>query len=155
MLAEQALRDGDVEGALSHLQDAVRKDPANAKLRVFLFQLLTVMGRWERAMTQLKLSGEMDAGALAMVQTYREALKCEGAARGGLRRPKVAAGLRQTHPMDRAPARGDEALGPGRSTRRLRRSVPRPSSWRPRPPAKSMARLSNGSPMPISAWGRY
>jgi type VI secretion system protein ImpE len=35
------------------------------------------MGRWGRALTQLEVAGELDAGTLAMVQTYREALRCE------------------------------------------------------------------------------
>jgi len=77
MSAEDHLRRGDLAQALAGLQEQVREDPANAKHRIFLFQLLALMGRWERAMTQLKVSGELDPGALAMVQAYREALKCE------------------------------------------------------------------------------
>ena len=72
------IREGKLEEALAQLQESVRNDPSNVKYRVFLFQLLAVMGQWERALTQLNLIGEMDAGALAMVQTYREALLCEG-----------------------------------------------------------------------------
>ncbi|HLL12354.1 MAG TPA: type VI secretion system accessory protein TagJ, partial [Rubrivivax sp.] len=55
----------------------VRSKPGDAKLRVFLFQLLCVLGQWQRASTQLQACGELDAGALAMVATYREALQCE------------------------------------------------------------------------------
>ena len=77
MLAEESLRAGDLDEALAQLQDAVRKDTANAKLRIFLFQLLAVLGQWGRALTQLEVAGELDAGALAMVQTYREAIRCE------------------------------------------------------------------------------
>ncbi len=36
------------------------------------------MGQWDRALTQLNVAGELDASTLAMVQTYREALLCEG-----------------------------------------------------------------------------
>lgn len=75
--AEESLRDGDVEGALARLQDRVRRNPGDARLRVFLFQLLSVLGQWGRALTQLKVVGDLDAGALAMVQTYREALQAE------------------------------------------------------------------------------
>ena len=74
---EDWLRGGDPSTALSDLQEQVRKNPANAKLRIFLFQLLAIEGRWDRALTQLKVAGELDAGCLAMVQTYREALLCE------------------------------------------------------------------------------
>jgi type VI secretion system protein ImpE len=74
---EDWLCGGDPGTALSDLQEQVRKSPSNAKLRVFLFQLLAIEGRWDRALTQLKVAGELDAGNLAMVQTYREALSCE------------------------------------------------------------------------------
>jgi type VI secretion system protein ImpE len=74
---EDSLREGDLEGCLRLLQEQVRRDPANAKYRVFLFQLLAVMGDWVRALNQLGVAGELDAGTLAMVQTYREALRCE------------------------------------------------------------------------------
>jgi type VI secretion system protein ImpE len=77
MLAQQLIRDGDLAGALAALQDVVRKNSADPKLRVFLFQLLCVLGQWNRALTQLSVAGEMDAGALPMVQTYREAIQCE------------------------------------------------------------------------------
>jgi type VI secretion system protein ImpE len=77
MYAEQSLREGNILESLDQLQQQVRDDPSNAKLRVFLFQLLAVLGEWNRAMTQLNVVGDMDAGALAMVQMYREALKCE------------------------------------------------------------------------------
>jgi type VI secretion system protein ImpE len=75
--AEQFIREGNIEAALKSLQDGVRAQPADAKLRVFLFQLLCVLGQWQRAATQLEVCGELDAGTLAMVGTYREALKCE------------------------------------------------------------------------------
>ena len=75
--AEQAVREGDLDAALNHLQQQVRQDPAASELRVFLFQLLCVMGQWDRALTQLNVAGDLDAGALAMVQMYREAVKCE------------------------------------------------------------------------------
>lgn len=77
MLAEQSLREGKLQDSLAQLQQQVRKEPANPKYRVFLFQLLAVLGQWDRALTQLNVAGELDAGTLAMVQTYREALRCE------------------------------------------------------------------------------
>jgi type VI secretion system protein ImpE len=75
--AEEALRAGRLEEALTLLQQEVRRKPAEAKLRVFLFQLLSVRGEWNRALTQLTVAGGLDPGALLMVQTYREALRCE------------------------------------------------------------------------------
>lgn len=75
--AEAALREGDPAGALAELQLAVRASPADPKLRVFLFQLLCVVGQWERALTQLELCAQMDASALPMRETYRDAVRCE------------------------------------------------------------------------------
>jgi type VI secretion system protein ImpE len=75
--AEQALRDGNPSAALKHLQQGVREKPGDAKLRVFLFQLLCVNGDWDRALNQLNVCAEMDAGALEMRETYRDAIACE------------------------------------------------------------------------------
>ena len=75
--AEELLAAGDTQGALELLQRQVRERAADPKLRVFLFQLLCVLGQWQRAFTQLQVCGEMDAAALPMVNTYREALQCE------------------------------------------------------------------------------
>ncbi len=75
--AEQALKAGDARLALKLLSDQVRANPQDSKLRVFMFQLLAVLGQWERALNQLQVAGELDAGTLPMVQTYREAVQCE------------------------------------------------------------------------------
>jgi Protein of avirulence locus involved in temperature-dependent protein secretion len=74
---EEDVREGRLEEALASLQAAIRKSPADPKHRVLLFQLLSVMGQWDRAMTQLNVVGDLDGKALPMVQTYRTALKCE------------------------------------------------------------------------------
>ena len=75
--AEESLKGGDPAAALAHLQEQVRARPEDAKLRVFLFQLLCVLGQWERALNQLKVASNLDAGALAMAQMYGEAVRCE------------------------------------------------------------------------------
>jgi type VI secretion system protein ImpE len=75
--AERAVRDGELDTALSLLQGQVRQDPSAAKLRIFLFQLLCVSGQWERARTQLDLAADLDAAALPLAQMYREAIHCE------------------------------------------------------------------------------
>jgi type VI secretion system protein ImpE len=81
--AQEFLAAGDPAQALQALQQEVRAKPGDAKLRVFLFQLLAVLGQWERAMSQLEVCGQLDAGTLAMVNAYREAIKCE-AVRGAV-----------------------------------------------------------------------
>jgi type VI secretion system protein ImpE len=116
--AEELLAAGDPKGALEVLQGRVRERAADPALRIFLFQLLCVLGQWQRAGTQLELCGELDAATLPMVNTYREALKCEAV------RESVFAG--RTTPMVvgepqawvaslvealRADSRGDVELG--------------------------------------------
>lgn len=75
--AEQVLRSGDPAGALAALQARVRDKPDDTGLRVFLFQLLCVLGQWERAQTQLEVCAQLDPAALAMRAMYRDALLCE------------------------------------------------------------------------------
>ena len=77
MTAEQSLREGRPREALELLQARIRKDASDPKPRIFLFQLLAVLGRWERAMTQLDVLADLDPGSLAMVHAYRAAIQCE------------------------------------------------------------------------------
>ncbi len=91
--AESSLREGRPEEALTQLKEEVRQDPSNPEKRVFLFQLLALLGQWERALNQLAVAGELDASNLAMVQTYRTALHCE------VFRREVFAGERTPHLM--------------------------------------------------------
>ena len=71
------LQAGDPEAALQHLQEQVKKQPADAKLRIFLFQLLAINGQWQRAQTQLEIAGQLDSEADPMVQAYRDVINCE------------------------------------------------------------------------------
>lgn len=77
MTPEEHLKSGDPAAALKALQDLVRADPSDSRLRIFLFQLLCVLGDWKRAIAQLKLSAELDEGATMMAKAYREAIICE------------------------------------------------------------------------------
>ncbi len=74
MNAAELLRRNDVDAALSKLLDEVRSDPANAKLRTFLFQLSCVTGDWARAKSQLDVATGMDESALLMGRVYGDAL---------------------------------------------------------------------------------
>lgn len=74
---EALLAAGEPGSALKALQQQIRSRPADAKLRTFLFQLMCVLDQWQRAHDQLKVCGELDAGTLAMVNTYSAALQCE------------------------------------------------------------------------------
>jgi type VI secretion system protein ImpE len=76
-LAERSLREGDPARALAQLQEQVRAQPGDARLRIFLFQLLAVLGQWERAREQVALAADLDPAALMLAQAYGAALDCE------------------------------------------------------------------------------
>lgn len=75
--AEESVKAGRLDDALADLQGQVRKSPADARLRTFLFQLLAVRGDWERALTQLKVAADIDPSTVAMQKSYQEILRCE------------------------------------------------------------------------------
>jgi type VI secretion system protein ImpE len=86
------LREGRVEAALDKLQQSVRNDPSNAGLRMYLFQLLAVLGRWDRALNQLNVASGIDSKHLLAAQVCRPALQCEalrGAVFAGERQPLI------------------------------------------------------------------
>lgn len=75
--AEHTLQSGDPVSALTLLQEAVRLKPNDVECRIFLFQLYSLLGQWERALNQLEVIARLDDAALAMVQMYRDAVQCE------------------------------------------------------------------------------
>jgi type VI secretion system protein ImpE len=75
--AEFSLKSGDPGAALAQLQEQVRARPDDPRLRIFLFQLLCVVGKWDRALNQLNVAADLDKSALAMAQTYGDAVRCE------------------------------------------------------------------------------
>jgi len=87
-MAEATLREGDPAKALTHLVTAVKAKPADAKLRIFMAQLLCVLGQWERAHTQLNVTADMMSPAGPMREMVGHALRCE------LIRAEVFAGKR-------------------------------------------------------------
>ena len=77
MSAEEFIKAGHLDEALACAQDDVRKAPAEARPRVLLFQLLSVLGQWERALTQLNVLKDMDADCMLLAQVFRPVLQCE------------------------------------------------------------------------------
>jgi type VI secretion system protein ImpE len=75
--AEECFRQGDLSACLSLLQAEVRRRPEEVRQRVFLVQVLMVLGDWERALTQLGVLKELDASSLPMVHSYGAAIQCE------------------------------------------------------------------------------
>jgi type VI secretion system protein ImpE len=75
--AEDSFRQGNLADCLQALQSEVRRRPEDGPQRVFLVQVLMLLGQWERALTQLGVLQELDAGALPMVHSYGAAIQCE------------------------------------------------------------------------------
>jgi type VI secretion system protein ImpE len=77
MTAEELLKEGRLDEALKGLQGLARDDPANPKPRIFLFQLLSVLGDWRRANTQLQVLSEMDSDSMMLARIFEPILLCE------------------------------------------------------------------------------
>ncbi len=75
--AEELFGAGDLAGCIAQLQNDVRRQPADGKLRVFLAQLLMLTGEWDRAINQLTVAAELEASALPMMHAYSAAIQCE------------------------------------------------------------------------------
>lgn len=74
---KKMLFSGSISGSLEHLKEKIRKEPARPELRTYLFQLLCVIGEYERAMTQLKIAADMDEENKLMAQACGPLLNCE------------------------------------------------------------------------------
>lgn len=77
MNASEILHAGDLQVSLKSLIEQVRKNPADLKLRIFLFQLYCVLGQWEKALNQLQTLDQLDVTLWPMTQSYREIIRCE------------------------------------------------------------------------------
>lgn len=97
MQAEQLVREGKLQEALQDLKEQVRKQPENSRYRIFLFQLLAVLGEWERAFNQLNVLSDLDVTTLPMLHIYKEAIQCEP-----LRR-EIFAGRKKPHLLGEPP----------------------------------------------------
>jgi type VI secretion system protein ImpE len=75
--ALEALRAGDLDTSMALVKQDVRKNPRDARLRTFLFQMFCITGEWERALTQLSVTADLDPGALPMAHTYQAVIRCE------------------------------------------------------------------------------
>lgn len=92
--AEAAVRANDPVAALAHLTAAVKAAPAKPALRIFMAQLLCVLGQWQRAHTQLNVVADLQPDTGPMREMVGHALRCElvRAAVFDGRRPPMAFG---------------------------------------------------------------
>lgn len=77
MTAADLIRQGLPTQALEALQAEIRQNPADPRLRVFLFQLNCILGRWEKALTQLQVVAGLNAETMLLAQIFRPVLACE------------------------------------------------------------------------------
>lgn len=77
MQAEEYIRAGRLEEALSDLQARIRANPSDSRLRVYLFQLQSILGNWEKALTQLNLLAELGPETAMLAQLFRPVVSCE------------------------------------------------------------------------------
>lgn len=75
--AERLLKDGRPNEALQALVEQVRGNPADAAARIFLFQLFSVLGQWDRAGTQLHAGRDMDGSNALLATLYDNLLQAE------------------------------------------------------------------------------
>lgn len=77
MSSAELVQAGKLEDALSVLQTEIRNKPEDSRLRIFLFQLNCVLGRWDKALTQLQVIASLDAETMLLAQIFRPVISCE------------------------------------------------------------------------------
>jgi type VI secretion system protein ImpE len=88
MTSAELVQAGKLEEGLAALQADIRKKPEDPKLRLFLFQLDCVLGRFDKALTQLQVVAGLNAETILLAQVFRPVIACE------LLRREVFAGKR-------------------------------------------------------------
>jgi type VI secretion system protein ImpE len=77
MKAEELLQAGRLEESLAALQEGVRANAADPRLRVFLFQILAVLGQWKRALNQLDVLAGMGSDEMMLARIFQPVVQCE------------------------------------------------------------------------------
>ncbi len=92
MTPAELLQAGRLDEALTGLQEEIRARPEDGRLRVFLFQLNCVLGRLDKALTQLQVVASLDADTMMLARIFQPVIGCELFRRevfGGKRTPLV------------------------------------------------------------------
>src|SRR5258708_8636312 len=82
MTAKEYVTAGQPEEALAELQNEVRAHPEDNKLRIFLFQLQSVMGNWPKALTALQVIAGIDPETMLLAEIFQPVINCEALRRG-------------------------------------------------------------------------
>jgi type VI secretion system protein ImpE len=88
MTSAELVQAGQLEEGLTALQTEIRNKPEDNRLRIFLFQLNCVLGRLDKALTQLQVIASLDSETMLLAQIFRPVIACE------LLRREVFAGKR-------------------------------------------------------------
>ena len=92
MNSAELVKSGQLEAGLALLQSEIRNHPEDLRSRIFLFQLNCVLGRLEKALTQLQVIASLDADTMLLAQIFRPVIACELFRRevfGGRRSPMI------------------------------------------------------------------
>lgn len=73
----ELLRQGDLDGARSALVEIVRAKPQDVQARMFLFQLLALLGEWDKARLQLTTLATLSPEAQMLSAAYGQAIEAE------------------------------------------------------------------------------
>ena len=73
MTSAELVQAGQLEDGLSALQAEIRSKPEDTRLRIFLFQLNCVLGRLDKALTQLQLIASLKPARRRAVRTLTHA----------------------------------------------------------------------------------
>ena len=77
MNSAEFVQAGRLEEGLLALQAEIRQKPEDPKLRVFLFQFNCVLGRFDKALTQLQVVASLNAESMLLAQIFRPIIACE------------------------------------------------------------------------------
>src|SRR5687768_7713013 len=77
MTSAEWLKEGNVDQSLAALQSEIREKPEDSSLRIFLFQLNCILGRWEKALTQLQVVASLTPETMLLAQIFRPVIACE------------------------------------------------------------------------------
>jgi type VI secretion system protein ImpE len=75
--ADELLKQGNLDGARKALIEVVRSSPSDEHARMFLFQLLALMGEWTKAKNQLTALSQISPAAQMLSVAYGQAISAE------------------------------------------------------------------------------
>jgi protein involved in temperature-dependent protein secretion len=75
--ADECLKSGDLKGARAALVEALRAQPNDPRTRIFFFQLLAILGEWDKAETQVRALAQVTPDAQMLATVYGLAIAAE------------------------------------------------------------------------------